>query len=62
MDVDLRIPVTREQKELILEATQDEPEGMAAWARVTLLRAAHQKIARRKGHGRQGARGQNQEV
>src|SRR5207248_7873047 len=48
MDTDLRIPVTSEQKALIQEATSDEPEGMAAWARAILLQAAREKIARRK--------------
>lgn len=45
MDTDLRIPVTTEQKALIVEATSDEPEGMAAWARSVLLDAARQRIA-----------------
>ena len=45
MDTDLRIPVTSEQKALILEATSDEPEGMAAWARMVLLDAAKRKAA-----------------
>lgn len=45
MDVYLRIPVTTEQKEIIQQATGDEPEGMAAWARAVLLDAAKRKIA-----------------
>jgi hypothetical protein len=49
MDTDLRIPLTSEQKARIVEATKDEPEGMAAWARAILLDAAKQKLARRKG-------------
>jgi hypothetical protein len=48
MDTDLRIPVTSEQKALILEATSDEPEGMAAWARDILLRAAHDRLVEAK--------------
>ena len=40
MDTSLRIPVTSEQKALIDQATADEPEGMAAWARALLLEAA----------------------
>ena len=40
MDTSLRIPVTSEQKAVIDEATADEPEGMAAWARAVLLEAA----------------------
>ncbi len=46
MDTDLRIPMTTEQKQVIVEATSDEPEGMAAWARSVLLQAARKKIAR----------------
>jgi hypothetical protein len=46
MDTDLRIPVTSEQKQLILEATSEEPEGMAAWARAVLLHAARDRPAR----------------
>jgi len=49
MDVYLRIPVTSEQKQVILEATGDEPEGMAAWARAVLLEAARKKIAKERG-------------
>jgi hypothetical protein len=45
--VDLRIPVTPEQKEIIFEATADEPDGMAAWARAVLLRAARAKLVYR---------------
>jgi hypothetical protein len=45
MDTDLRIPMTKEQKALIDEATRDEPEGKAAWARAILLNAARQKVA-----------------
>lgn len=45
MDTDLRIPVTSEQKKLIQQATADEPEGMAAWARAILLKAAQDRVA-----------------
>ena len=48
LDVYLRIPVTSEQKALIAEATSDEPEGMAAWARAVLLEAARRKLAKRR--------------
>lgn len=51
LDIDLRIPVTSEQKALISEATADEPEGFAAWARAILLEAAKRKIARSKKNG-----------
>jgi hypothetical protein len=44
MDTDLRIPLTSEQKALIDEATKDEPEGKAAWARAILLAAARKRI------------------
>src|SRR5436305_11108317 len=58
MNTDLRIPVTSEQKSLITEATADEPEGMAAWARMVLLDAARRKIAKGKdasAHNNEGA-------
>jgi hypothetical protein len=48
MDTDLRIPLTSEQKALLDEATADEPEGKAAWARTILLDAAHRKLAKKK--------------
>jgi hypothetical protein len=44
MDTDLRIPMTSEQKRIIDEATADEPEGKAAWARSILLQAAAYKL------------------
>jgi hypothetical protein len=40
MDTDLRIPVTGEQKRIIMDATAGEPAGFAAWARGVLLKAA----------------------
>jgi predicted short-subunit dehydrogenase-like oxidoreductase (DUF2520 family) len=46
MDTDLRIPVTADQKEIIRQATADEPEGMAAWARAVLLEAAKRRLAK----------------
>ena len=46
MDTDLRVPMTSEQKQLISEATADEPEGKAAWARAILLRAARDRLAK----------------
>lgn len=48
LDHDLRIPVTVEQKEVIRQAVADEPEGMAAWARAVLLRAARSRLAKAK--------------
>jgi hypothetical protein len=46
MDTDLRIPMTTEQKQLVAEATANEPEGMAAWARLILLDAARRRVAK----------------
>ena len=46
MGTDLRIPLTNDQKELISDAVQDEPQGMAAWARAVLLDAAKRKLAK----------------
>jgi hypothetical protein len=43
MDIDLRIPVTADQKRRIMDAVADEPGGFAAWAREVLLRAAQAK-------------------
>jgi len=48
METDLRIPVTWDQKSIISDATKDEPEGMASWARGILLEAAKEKIERKK--------------
>jgi len=45
MDTDLRIPVTAEQKVLIMAAIADEPSGFAAWARHVLLEAAKKRLA-----------------
>jgi hypothetical protein len=43
--IDLRIPVTAEQKKIIADATRDEPDGMAAWARAILLKEARKRLA-----------------
>ncbi len=43
MSIDLRIPVTAEQKRRIMAAVADEPGGFAAWAREVLLKAARDK-------------------
>jgi hypothetical protein len=48
-DIDLRIPVTQDQKRLIVEAANLDGLDMAGWARQLLLRAAklrHEKEAR----------------
>ena len=46
MDIDLRIPVTAQQKQIIQDAVADAPEGFAAWARQVLLQAAERRLAR----------------
>jgi len=48
MDTDLRVPMTSAQKQLLDDATADEPEGKAAWARAVLLDAAKKKLAKSK--------------
>lgn len=48
MDVDLRIPMTSEQKAQVMEATKDEPEGMASWARAVLLASAAKILDKRE--------------
>jgi hypothetical protein len=55
MDTDLKIPVTSEQRTLIQQATADEPEGMAAWARAVLLDAAKRKLSKQKPSRAEGA-------
>ncbi len=44
MDVDLRIPVTAEQKATIQQAATAAGQDMAAWARPILFEAANDKI------------------
>jgi len=51
MNTDLKIPVTTKQRALSVEATADEPEGMAAWARALLLAAARRKRAKSRDDG-----------
>jgi hypothetical protein len=48
MNTDLRIPVTLDQKRMILEAISDDPNGMAAWARGVLMRAAEERITTKR--------------
>jgi hypothetical protein len=43
-DVDLRVPVTAKQKELILRAARLDGMDMAAWARPILLREAQSRL------------------
>jgi hypothetical protein len=56
MDSDIRIPLTSEQKALIVQATANEPEGMAAWARAILLTTARERVGD-EGPARVGASG-----
>jgi uncharacterized protein (DUF1778 family) len=43
-DVDLRIPVTADQKELVAEAAKVMGMDMAAWARPILIDAAQKLV------------------
>jgi hypothetical protein len=52
MDTDMRVPLTSDQKALLDDATADEPEGKAAWARAILLAAAKRKLAKNKNDDR----------
>lgn len=52
MNIDLRIPVTAEQKQKIMQAVADEPAGFAAWAREVLLRAAAERTPALLGGGK----------
>ena len=45
-DVDLRIPVTVDQKERIMEAVSLDASDMASWARPILLKAAEDRLAK----------------
>jgi hypothetical protein len=47
-DVDLRIPVSQEQKERIMQAVALEGVDMAAWARPILLKAAENRLRKQK--------------
>ena len=44
--VDLRIPVTADQKARIMEAVSLDETGMAEWARTILLSAADERLRR----------------
>jgi hypothetical protein len=46
MDVDLRIPVTHEQKVLVSHAASAEQMDMASWARGVLVKAAQATLER----------------
>lgn len=47
MDTNLSISLTSDQKALIHQATANEPERKAEWARGILLRAARKRISER---------------
>src|SRR5258707_950976 len=47
-DVDLRIPVTAEQKELVVQAARIEGADMAAWVRPIVILAAEKLVKARK--------------
>jgi uncharacterized protein (DUF1778 family) len=47
-DFDLRIPLTADQKELIIKAARLAGADMAAWARPIILNAAQQLIGSSK--------------
>jgi len=43
-DVDLRIPVTQDQKKIIMRAAEVDQMDMAGWARMLLLKTANQRL------------------
>jgi hypothetical protein len=45
--VDVRIPLTEEQKKLVTEAAEAEGADVATWIRPIMLDAAHSKLAKR---------------
>jgi hypothetical protein len=47
MASDLEVPLTREHKDLIKEASRFSTDGLSAWARRVLLEAARKEICRR---------------
>lgn len=47
-DVDLRIPLTAEQKQLIVEAAAFAESDVATWLRPIILQAASEKVAKAK--------------
>jgi hypothetical protein len=47
-DADLRIPLTVEQKRLIVEAAALAESDMATWLRPIILQAASEKVAKAK--------------
>lgn len=47
MDKDVRIPLTAMQKQRLMQAASETPEGFAAWARRVLLQASDELLAAR---------------
>jgi hypothetical protein len=47
MASDLEVPLTREHKDLIKEASRLSAGGLSSWARRVLLEAARKEICRR---------------
>ena len=47
MDVDLRIPVTAEQKRQVVKAAKLDGYDLASWVRPIIIRAAQERL----GHG-----------
>jgi len=48
MDVDLRIPVTADQKELIVNAAVSTGSDVATWIRPILVKAAEDRLSKVK--------------
>jgi hypothetical protein len=48
MNADLRIPVTADQKQRVMEAAQMDGSEVAAWLRPVILRAVDERLAKRK--------------
>jgi uncharacterized protein (DUF1778 family) len=46
--VDVRIPLTEEQKELVSEAASSDGSDVATWLRPIVLSAAEDRIAKKK--------------
>jgi uncharacterized protein (DUF1778 family) len=56
MDVDLRIPVTSEQRDLVRKAASLLEADMAAWIRPLILKAAQQVVDKHEPAGKRKSR------
>ena len=56
MDVDLRIPVTAEQKKTVSIAATADQCDLAEWARRVLLKAAESEIKKRQSFSEKASR------